>query len=315
MSHKSKYDLFQQAKDRLKSMERFGESKHQAKINGTMKEGIFSYDTAKAYARETNRFINWLRDERGVNTGKTTLDEVRPLAKEYIQEHNADERWSPSSVKLQASALAKLYQTESKEFGETAPRNRSGITRSRCRTVISDKTGKEIKNQSTRAGHFSEKNHKDIVSFEKVTGLRRAELTNLTNRDGAIYHENGRTYLRVQEDTKGGRVRSAELCGSEEEKQAVIDKINSVPEGHKVWGKVPAAMDVHYYRGVHAKNLYDLAYKEKYGDLDPKMIPGEDKYICRGDRAGEVLSRSCMERVTESLGHSRISVIAGHYLY
>ncbi len=41
----------------------------------------------------------------------------------------------------------------------------------------------------------------------------------------------------------------------------------------------------------------------------------KEKYYMRDDRKGDVYDREAMEKVSKQLGHNRIDVIAGHYLY
>ena len=41
----------------------------------------------------------------------------------------------------------------------------------------------------------------------------------------------------------------------------------------------------------------------------------KEKYFMRNDRKGDVYDREAMEKVSKQLGHNRIDVIAGHYLY
>ncbi len=40
----------------------------------------------------------------------------------------------------------------------------------------------------------------------------------------------------------------------------------------------------------------------------------KDRYYCRGDEKGKVLSKPVMQKVSKALGHNRISVIAASYL-
>ena len=54
--------LHQQVYDRLTSMLEagVGKSKHQAKIEGTFQDAIFSYNSYKTYAKHCGYFIDWL---------------------------------------------------------------------------------------------------------------------------------------------------------------------------------------------------------------------------------------------------------------
>ena len=54
--------LRQQAYERLRNMQAFGESKKQAMENGTDRDKIFSYSTYKTYWKHTKYFLAWLKD-------------------------------------------------------------------------------------------------------------------------------------------------------------------------------------------------------------------------------------------------------------
>ncbi|MBQ9199846.1 MAG: hypothetical protein IJ141_06660 [Lachnospiraceae bacterium] len=70
---------------------------------------------------------------------------------------------SAYTLKLDAAALAKLYQCPTEEFGvELPPRRRENITRSRGHAVRDDS--------------FSLSNNAEIVNYCRGTGLRRQEL-------------------------------------------------------------------------------------------------------------------------------------------
>lgn len=295
-----KQDINNEVNKALKSMYAFGEKSYQSKKDGTRQQKIHSYSTARVYNKECQKFADYVKEVSP--TGRnTSLEDARQYAKDYIQKNNDDENISAYTVKLMRSALAKLYQTEGKEFGEVRERNRADIDRSRNRTVISEKTGKVILNQSKRAGHFSEKNHKELVEFCLSTGLRRTELESLK---GNQLHQgaDGRYYLNVT--GKGGRNRDLLIRG---DVQAVVDRCRQAGD-NIVWDKVPKAMDVHHYRSQYATALY----KELARDIND--VPRAERFYCRGDLKGVVYDRKAMLEVSESLGHSRESVIAEHYL-
>ena len=295
-----KKDIHKEIKDKLQAMERFGVSKYADKKAGITKSGIYSYNTAKAYHRDCQRFAEYVK-EHSPHGRHTSLEDARGYAKEYIQSLNADKSVSAYTVKARAAALAKLYECTSKEFGATESRHRADITRSRNRTVVSDKTGKVILNQQTNAGHFSEKKHAEIVEFCKATGLRRCELEKLQGHQ--LKQIKGKYYVEVA--GKGGKVRLAPIIGSHT--QEVVDRCLSHLE-EKVWEKVPARMDVHHYRSQYATEMYKMLARER-GD-----IPREDRYCCRKDLKGVWYDKVAMKEVSEALGHNRISVIAEHYL-
>ena len=314
MGHKQKADIYQEVAQQLKGLHRFGESKFEAKQetrsagSGPVRlDGIYSFSTARAYQRECMRFAEYV-SAKAPEGRHTSLKAAYAYAPGYIEQLNANAENSAYSVKLARSAVAKLYGVAGSELGETRQRSRAEISRGRHRTVVSEKTGKVIKNHSVRSGRFSEEKHKDLVEFAKATGLRREELRRL--RGDRLVERDGRYFLELRgsiDGTKGGKCRDVPV--REEYAAKVVELCHKA--GHeRVFQTVPGTLDQHYYRGVYAKELYKEA-------LERKQASGAEinPYYCRGDRAGEVYDRDCMAEVSQALGHTRISVIAGHYLY
>jgi integrase len=203
---------------------------------------------------------------------------------------------------LSASALTKLYQTTSDEFGKTRSRMRQDITRSRGKkdTILSPKTGKEIKNPN--ALHFSEKNNKEIVDFARATGLRRSELGWVRGTD--LVFEKGEACLHII--GKGGKERLAVINGPHSKE--IIERCESAGR-NLLFPKVPKGMDVHKYRAMYAVDLY-----KQFAKPADKLVKGAI-YKCRGEKEGIIYDKDAMKIVTKNLGHNRISVIASNYLY
>ena len=304
MSHSAqKKDIHHEISETLRSKERFGESKRIAKKSGAMKDGIYSYSTSVSYSKACQKFGAYVKSVSPQGR-YTSLTDAKKYAKEFIAKENADLNLSPCTVKLERCAVAKLFGVTSKDLGEVRSFSRADITRSRERTVISEKTGKEIKNPSTRAGHFSEKNHADLVTFGKGTGMRRSEMEKVRG-DQIHTKEDGRLYISLEPyQCKGGRPRELVVIGDTEKIKELCDRV-----GHeRVFEKIPSAMDEHHYRSQYATALYKSLAREK------DAIPKEDRYCCRGDLKGVWYDKKAMEIVSKNLGHNRISVIAEHYL-
>ena len=116
--------------------------------------------------------------------------------------------------------------------------------------------------------------------------------------------EDGAYFLEIK--GKGGRVRLAPIVGTQEQVQAVVNRIQAA-QG-KVWGKVHSAADIHAYRAEYATRVYEMHARP----VDE--IPKDAAYHCRGDLKGVVYDKAAMRIASEALGHNRISVIAGHYI-
>ena len=300
MSHKSRKCLKMQSKDVLDGLKCFGRSKYQDKqnaaaeydrirpagiskqeyINNALRPHIYSYRTYGDYVKHINYFLKWCEERYKCKT----LAQCREHVDEWLQER-IDAGLSAYTLKLEAASLAKLYQESSKNFVPTPSRERGAITRSR--------------GYAKRDSGFSLEKNKEIISFCRATGLRRAELEALTGNQ--LLEKPEGYYIMVK--GKGGRYRESPVIGHHAEEVAA--RMRAAGNG-KVWGKVPSHMDVHSYRSEYATAIY-CAYARN-------PIPEKDRYHCRGDRKGLTMDRMAMLEASRALGHNRIDIVAGHYI-
>ena len=247
---------------------------------------IYSYDTFRTYQKHCNYFAAWAKEQHGCKT----LDEARSHAGEWLQSR-IDEGLSPYTIKMEASAIAKLYGCSTKDFGiKTPERSRADITRSRGEKAM-DK-------------HFSESRNAELVSFCRCTGLRREELQRVSGAN-LINHGDGSYSLAIS--GKGGRERIAPIIGTETQVRQVVDRLQAHPDT-PAWGKVHAAADIHAYRAEYATAIYNANAR------DVSTLDRSERYDCRGDKAGISYDREALHMASEALGHSRVSVVAEHYL-
>lgn len=288
--------MLHQVQSSLDSKLRIGESKHAAKIAGTASDGIYSWNTYRAYLKHGNYFAQWARSEHGCKT----LASARPYVNEYLQKL-IDEGKSAYTQKLTASAIAKVYGCKTTDFIKTESRHRADITRSRGEAV--------------RDKDFSLKNNAELVNFCQCTGLRRSELQAL-RPDALKQLPDGSWALHVK--GKGGRERMAPIVGEPNEVKAVIDRIQS--SDGLVWGKVHSSADIHSYRSEYCTRVYNLHARDINDIPYDRVNKGTGKayqsqvYHCKNDLKGVAYDKAAMKIASEALGHSRISVIAGHYL-
>ena len=275
--------LIRQVEEALKDKLKIGQSKHDAKVEGKAREGIYSYRTFKTYMEQCGYFVRYCKE----NHGCRYLDECREYADEYLRK-GIDEKKSPYTLHLIRSALCKLYSDTSKDYIELPKRKRKDITRSR---------GEKVRDK-----HFSEKNHEDIVFFCRATGLRRHELKQIRGKE---YRIRGLQLYVIVQKGKGGKYREVPVYG--EYRDRVREIMERAGDGF-VFPEVPEAMDVHSYRAEFATEMYQRLARPLF------RIPASERYYCRGDRKGVVLDKRAMLEVSRALGHNRVSVIAGHYL-
>lgn len=294
MGYKNKKSLILLVKEQLDSKLAIGSSKQQAKINGTYKNYIYSWGTYKTYLQQCCQFVKWCKaaaKEDGSRQPRT-LEDCKQYVARYMQ-HLQQQKYSAYTQKLVLSALCKLYSeypTEGQPFGlQEMPgaRHRADITRSR----------KNVE----RDHHFSEDRNADVVTFCKCTGLRRSELAQIrgTDLDGML--------LYVYKGTKGGRVRIVPLCGSDEE-LVTVKQLAAAAGNNKIFDHISSAMDVHHYRSIYCQRIYNQYARPV------NQIPRHDRYYCRQDKKDVIYDKRAMLQASKSLGHNRISVIAGHYL-
>lgn len=336
------HSLIYQAQKILEEKLRIGISKHQIKISGEdFTRYIFSWSTYNSYMKHIGYFINFVREHQHELLGRKvrTIEECKAFVDRFIQ-YNIDRGLSSYTIKLQVSALAKLYSCHTYDFDiQTPARKRANIKRSR--------------NFAEMDKHFSEMNQKNLVIFCKCSGLRRRELSQITGND-LFRDEKGIYQIKVTKGTKGGKPRITPIVyESQEELEAVIRLCSEAGNG-KIFSKISSAADIHSYRRDYAKRYYNqikrpisqcknerlIIYKnrvvasytskngrrnvEKFKHLYTstndlyQMLPGyrdvSSVYCCRRDCKSICYDRKAMFEVSSALGHNRESIIAGHYI-
>ena len=324
MGHKNKKSLVCQVSENLKAKLAIGCSKHQDKIDSVnSSEKIYSYGTYNAYLQQCIQFVRWCKSTHNCKT----LTDCRNYADEYLK-MNIDRGLSPYTLKLQVSALCKLYGCSATDFIPTPARKRKNITRSRNTNI---------------------KCTTDFERFCLCTGLRRREITAL--KGTSLIEEDGQYFIAVN-NGKGGRRRVSEIVGTPEDIDFVVD-IMKKAENHRVFSVIPCC-DIHAYRAAYAKKVYEkykrsrneykderlILYKNRvvktytsknidisnnieYYDYIPDkgyvLKPGfkdvKTAYYCREDKKHICYDRLALLKCSQNLGHNRASIVAEHYLY
>lgn len=282
MAHKNN-KIYDEAMQKLISMQSFGQSKHLDKQNKCTQDKIYSFSTYKAYKEKIMEFITYAKKEHKC----TTLEDSKKYINEFLK-MKIDKGYSPWTIRLYAAALAKLFQVSSSSFIELPRRTRNIITRSR-KDVSRDK-------------HFSKSKNSTLISFCKSCGLRRSELQSLRRED--CYFKNGEWYIYVRKG-KGGKSRNV-LCNNLS--QECINKILNTPKGNLVWGKIHSACDVHYYRSVYCNDIYNRFSRP----LD--SLKRNEKYYARRDLKGEIYDVNALKICSHYLGHERWNIVVYSYM-
>lgn len=282
-NREKKGSLLHQVKIALDEKLAIGESKFEDKKIGATADKIYSWNTYKTYLKHNIYFIQWAKENHQIKS----LDEGKKYVNEWL-EMREKQGLSAYTVKLETSALMKLYSISSEDIYKSKARYRANINRSR---------GEKVRDK-----HFSEENHKDLVRFCRATGLRRAELQQLRGND--LVEINGELFIAVIRGSKGGRHRNIPLTFD----KAFIEGLMRSKGEDKVFEKIPNGADIHSYRAEYATRLYKALAR------DVNSLPKSEKYHCRKDLKGICYDKKAMLEVSQALGHDRISVIAGHYI-
>ena len=337
-------DLRQQAYERLKSMEAYGESKKEAMRDGITKEKIYSYNTFNTYWKHIRYYVDWVKKE---HPEVTTLKSAKKYVNEWLDHRAASynkkgEPLSAWTIHTEAKALGKLFgiTPDDPDYYTPPVRERKNIKRSRSSDVARD-------------AHFSEDKNAEFVTFCKATGLRRSELTRLTGKDlcsrfaiekritdlqqKKALSDSENSQLKMLLDTrlfpdadfyvyvkrgKGGRQRLVPLCIEPESTEVVINKMKTTDPEAKVWTKVPTNADIHSYRASYCCELYKKYTKNQSVNELPYDAVNKGTghryqsgvYICRKDNNKRYI-RDVMLLCSKALGHNRINIIAENYLW
>lgn len=343
MGHKNKVSLRDQIRATYDGMLAIGESKNAGKASGSIAGKIYSWETYRSYMKHACYFADFVKQQpapEDLGHKCRTLEEARRYIEPFLQ-NGIDRRLSAYTLQLQAAALAKLYGCHITDFDVDLPkRSRANLKRSRSEKI--------------RDKNFNEDLHKDLVTFCKCTGLRRAELEQIRGED--LREVDGKYYLEVTRGTKGGRPRTSPIVGSEDEIQAVVAQLRAAGS-KKVYETVSTNADIHGYRAEYASYIYNaqkrdlsefknerlVMYKSRVidaytspgchrdpsrhpeiylpyrkADGSPAFVPGYKDvpaaYYCQKDLRKVAYDRVALLAASAALGHNRESVVAEHYL-
>ena len=266
----------------LWDMRAFGVSKHTDKLVNyglPRRDRIYSGKTMTAYLKSCEQFVVWARKTYGCKL----IDHARQYVGLYLQQR-MDAGKSGWTIRLDACALAKLYQCRSTDFGVKLP--------TRHRADVKRYIGIEEKVEAF------EKSYSNLAQVCKSCGLRVHELREL-HVDDVYINPRGKCIIIVRKG-KGGKPRYV---------IALDDSIMKFVEQAKqagrvrVFSSIPSGAPVHWYRHIFAQRLYDMLARPV------QDIPKEDRYVCRAERKGIVYDKKAMHVVSKALGHNRLGVV------
>lgn len=279
-----------QIEKELKSKCRFGESRDEAKHDGSAKYYIYSINTMKTYIKQMNHMVNWAKQN---NIRLRSLDDIKEHGDTWLQ-YCLDQGMSAWTITTRRAALSKTLGVPYGYFKTQIPqRHRSDVKRSR-----------DMKRSLSR---FCEEKNMEQVTFCKCSGLRLSELRAITG-DALFYNEMGRAGLHVTKSTKGGRHRDVVFYGSDQEIGLCIQLCQKAGE-NTVFEHVNKNANTHGYRAEYCKRVYEAEKR------DLEALPRKDKVYCRKDKKGIVYDRQALFICSQMLGHSRSDICNLSYLY
>lgn len=253
--------------NRFDSMLRIGASKRADKIAGNdTKKYIYSWESYHSYLKHATYFAKWVKEQPvdpSLGHKPRTPEEARPYVEKWLCNSIA-RGLSAYTLKLQAAALAKLYGCSIGDFDIATPgRSRTDITRSR--------------GSRKRDKNFNEDRHKDLVTFCRCTGVRRAELGQLRGTD--LREKDGKYYFNITRATKGGRPRTSPvMAASDEELKTVLQLAKKAGDG-KIFEKVSSNADIHGYRAEYATRVYNAFKRDLSAIQNERLIIRQNHVI------------------------------------
>ncbi len=278
-----------QIKNELMDMCRFGESRDEAKKNGTAYKYIYSYGTLNTYLKQLGYMVKWSKTN---NIKLKSINDIKEHGSKWLESCKA-QGMSAWTLTTRRAALSKLCQVPYSYWGVDIPkRTRDSVVRSR------DKS-KSLK-------HFSERLNNKQVVFAKCSGLRASEMKALT-ADALYFDKGGNPWLKITKGTKGGKPREVKLYGTTEELKLCVNIMQN--SKGKVFPEYKECNN-HGYRSDYCQRVYDANAR------NVKNINSRDeKVYCRKDKKGIVYDKKALQTCAEMLGHGRYQVCNLSYLY
>ena len=339
MGHKKKQsdnrDLHQQAYDRLKRMQHFGDSKRADKLYDRDHETdivsgkIYAIESYKTYWKHIKYFLKYVQKN---HPDCKKLDKTKQYVEEWLQTR-VEEGLSAWTIQTEASSLNKLFQIRKDDPQRFQPPKR------RKEDIVRSRGPKE------RDKNFSEGKNQELVNFCRGCGFRRNVLEKLTGSDlydqdkiraelerarkeddlpmikactDALQTFPDKEYFILHRKDKGGKTRISPIIGPDKAK--IVERMRNTLPHARVWLHVSSNCDVHGYRADYATYLYkeyarpieSLNYKRKVRCADGKCR--SEIYICRGSESGKRLDRKAIGVISIALGHNREDTAISNYI-
>lgn len=274
-----------------------GRSKHRDKRIKATRNKIYTSDTIKIYRRGWNNLCDYIQVQltRNQTTMPRSLDACIPYVPLWLehlkrQPGRGGDTMSAWTIRAYFSGVAKVLDLRAKDY-DLPSRNREDIRRSRLDT----------------ATELSADKYADLFCFQRCVGCRNnKELQQLRGTD--LRQNSDGTYSIYIRQGKGGLPRYVPVIGTPKEVALVVNRMQQAGDD-LVWPHVPSRFDAHAERAYYASRYYLMIAR------DPMTLPRKDRIYCKGGMRGTVLDRAAVMAVSNALGHFRVEIITGNYLW
>lgn len=263
---------------------------------------IHSVNTAESYRDTVDQFAKFLKEKHeDVWNGKDLSNITKEISYQFLQERE-EQGLSAWTISKDLSALNKLLEQDlTKKEADLSYRNTDNITRSRV--------------ERDHDKSYNANNYKDQLEFSKAFGLRRESICKgqYAVKDISLFIRDNKVYCSVIE--KGGRHREAQCLKGYQE--AILNKYNVLEReslnkeqfkdlysssNNRLFDRYTTKIDNHAIRAEYATKLYNQILEEK--GIDKQDYSYKSK----------TFDAEALREVSNALGHSRISVVAMHYI-
>ena len=195
--------------------------------------------TRTSYKRSITRFAQWAK-ENDIKTSADITDEI--LQKYHDNLKNDPKQYTPATIHTYLAPVCKA----------------AGINMNKLRKNkrTSDKIIRGRKTEKNRQGKRQEQDLRfsRVVNFQKIVGIRRKELANLTGKD--LIRDKDGNYVIIVQRGKGGK-RQEQLV-LPDDLQSVFDTFYKVGPDEKVFSdqEMNNLINFHGMRAQHARRCY-----------------------------------------------------------
>ncbi len=279
----------------LKSLEAYGQSKHEAKIehNGEYLDGIYSHKTMKTYMNLCCTFAKWAKAEHGV---KKLVDLKPEITEKYFEKLKAEGK-SPWTLQTVRSALRKLETGVKVRFQRTVeivPKNLTLPIRERKARKNRGAYSREDADRIIGAVRKDNYQMGLLLETQDTMGLRIHEVVKIRVRD--IDFRQGMLAVKG----KGGRVRQLPVPPNILKKFRAVMERQNLPANRRIFSERIRKVERHVKTVCQRLGI---AEKGTHGFRHHYAI---SEYLRL--RMSGLTDRQARRAVSRLLGHNRIDV-------